>query len=444
MSTHGTSSGQPLDTGSGLPALQLVASPRAPRLLARILLALLGCMILGLTVAPWQQNITASGRVIAFEPADRQQTIAAPVMGRVRQTWVVEGSVVDKGDRLLEIVDNDPEIIERLQRQREAILAKLEAVRAKARSYFDQVASLDGARNMAITAAENQVLVAVAKVRSEEHGLEGALAAASQARLNFERQKELFAEGLASRLEFELAERSFREAEAKVAQARQALEAARKEEASKRADLGKVNTEAQAKVESARAEAQTAEGDLANEEKELAAIDVRITQQNTQLVVAPRDGTVFRMFANPGAELVKVGDPLLILVPDTASRAVELWVDGNHVPLLRKGRPVRLQFEGWPAVQFGGWPSVAVGTFGGRLEFVDPTDDGKGRFRTVALPDPEDDPWPEPRFLRQGVRVNAFILLDQVSLGYEIWRQWNGFPPTVMMEGGEKVPKVGK
>jgi membrane fusion protein, adhesin transport system len=37
----------------------------------------------------------------------------------------------------------------------------------------------------------------------------------------------------------------------------------------------------------------------------------------------------------------------------------------------------------------------------------------------------------EPRFLRQGVRVKAWVLLDQVSLGYELWRRMNAFPQAI-------------
>ena len=49
----------------------------------------------------------------------------------------------------------------------------------------------------------------------------------------------------------------------------------------------------------------------------------------------------------------------------------------------------------------------------------------------LVLPDPADDPWPAEQFLRQGVRAQAWVLLNQVSLGYEWWRQLNGFPPVV-------------
>ena len=36
-------------------------------------------------------------------------------------------------------------------------------------------------------------------------------------------------------------------------------------------------------------------------------------------------------------------------------------------------------------MQFAGWPSVAVGTFGGRVAFVDPADDGGGDFRVLVV-----------------------------------------------------------
>jgi hypothetical protein len=128
--------------------------------------------------------------------------------------------------------------------------------------------------------------------------------------------------------------------------------------------------------------------------------------------------------------MVKAGDPLVLLVPEAGSRAVELYVDGNDAPLVEPGRPVRIQFEGWPAVQFVGWPSVAVGTFPGEVAFIDAHDDGKGRFRVVVVPT-ESDAWPEGRYLRQGVRANGWVLLNRVKLGFELWRRFNGFPPAL-------------
>jgi hypothetical protein len=178
----------------------------------------------------------------------------------------------------------------------------------------------------------------------------------------------------------------------------------------------------------------------------LTELEGKLAKQHNQIVTAPRDGTIVRLLANEGGAIVKEGDPLFVLVPEAADRAVELYVSGNDAPLISPGRHVRLQFEGWPAVQFAGWPSVAVGTFGGEVVNVDATDNGKGQFRILVLPDSGSD-WPSERYLRQGVRANGWVLLNQVTLGYELWRQLNGFPPVVAQEEPkdqkkEKVPKV--
>ena len=201
------------------------------------------------------------------------------------------------------------------------------------------------------------------------------------------------------------------------------------------ADRTRTDADTRAKIEDGRSAVQKAKADKAKAEGELAKIDVRLARQQTMRVVAPRPGTVFRLVAKQGGEMAKQGDQLAVLVPDTDARAVELWVDGNDAPLITEGRHVRLQFEGWPAVQFVGWPSVAVGTFGGTVAFVDATDNGSGQFRVVVVPDGTED-WPEARYLRQGVRANGWVLLNQVSIGYELWRQFNGFPPALEAPAG--------
>jgi hypothetical protein len=132
-------------------------------------------------------------------------------------------------------------------------------------------------------------------------------------------------------------------------------------------------------------------------------------------------------------ELLKAGESLAVIVPTSTKDVVEIWIDGNDMPMVSPGRPVRLQFEGWPALQFSGWPAIAVGTFGGRVLNIDATDNGQGRFRLLIEPDPGDDAWPSSRFLRQGVRANGWVLLNVVPVGYELWRQFNGFPPIVGM-----------
>ncbi len=182
-------------------------------------------------------------------------------------------------------------------------------------------------------------------------------------------------------------------------------------------------------------------GQVATTRKEMKDVEIKLSELDRMVIEAPRDGNIFRMPVFERGQLLKEGDTLFAIVPDTTDRAVELWISGNDTPLVRVGDHVRLQFEGWPAVQFAGWPSVAVGTFGGRVVSIDATDDGTGSFRTLVKPD-KGQPWPSAQFLRQGVRANGWVMLRRVSLGFEIWRKLNGFPPVISKD--EPMKDKGK
>jgi multidrug efflux pump subunit AcrA (membrane-fusion protein) len=161
---------------------------------------------------------------------------------------------------------------------------------------------------------------------------------------------------------------------------------------------------------------------------ELTRVDVNLSRQSVQIVEAPRDGVILRVNAGDSATFISAGQSVATFVPDNAGRAIELFIDGRDVGLIRNGAKVRLQFEGWPVVQFSGWPSVAIGTFGGLVVAVDPSAQDNGRFRILVSEDPE-DPWPDDSFVRYGSKARGWVLLEQVSVGYEIWRQLNNFPP---------------
>lgn len=181
--------------------------------------------------------------------------------------------------------------------------------------------------------------------------------------------------------------------------------------------------------------------ELAASRAELARADVKLTRQGRQMVTASRSGIILRRAFGEGSVYIKVGANLATIVPETRSRAVEIWLDGNDLPLLRKGQEVRIQFEGWPAIQFSGWPSVAVGTFRAEVSIVDVAQiiGRPGEFRILVVPT-DNHPWPDSTILRQGVRAHGWALLNQVPLGYELWRRFNNFPPTMPTV---KKPKGG-
>jgi hypothetical protein len=153
------------------------------------------------------------------------------------------------------------------------------------------------------------------------------------------------------------------------------------------------------------------------------------------IVRAPQTGYIVRALKAGIGETIKEGESIATLQPEAPMLAAEMYVRAMDVPLIQRGRTVRLQFEGFPAIQFSGWPSAAVGTFGGMVTVIDVVNSPGGKYRLLVRPtqpQPGDQPWPKQ--LRLGSGVQGWVILDSVPVWYEIWRQLNGFPPTLSKE----------
>lgn len=85
------------------------------------------CFLFVALFLPWTIYSSGNGRVTAVDPNERIQNITAPIDGFISSWRVKEGSVVKRGDLLVELIDNDPSILERIEREREAAAAAVEA-----------------------------------------------------------------------------------------------------------------------------------------------------------------------------------------------------------------------------------------------------------------------------------------------------------------------------
>ena len=261
-----------------LPSFRAVQGNPRTRRLSRLLFAVVAAVFGSLFIIPWQQTSISGGRVVAYAPLERRQNIEAPIEGRIVSWAVHEGTRVKKGDLVAVISDNDPELVARMRLERSAVENRVEAARARVRSMEDRIISLE-----------------VAEL-----------------------------EQLRSRTDAE--------------RARAALSAAKSEELALKSDHEKVGSDARALIRDAEAAKAIAQGEVANSEAELTRVDVRLARQASQRIMAPRDGTVLKLLAAQGSEMVKGGDPIAVLIPDTEERAVELHVDGNDLPLVAEGR----------------------------------------------------------------------------------------------------------
>lgn len=430
--------------------IHLVQSSQFARRLARLLVLVLFAAIAAMAFLPWQQTSRGTGRVVAFVPQERQQLVqaqAAGVVARIAE-GLVEGSEVKKGDFLMEIQPFAANQVEQLESQLKELKTKEETSNVKAEAYSQNVIGFTEARDFAVSAAEQMVESAKAKLTSKQKLVPGYKAKEWQSRLNMNRQKDLMKDGATAEKEVEIRQKEWEVAKADLESLHDEVKSLEKEVTAKEAELEEKRRVAQTKIDYARAMQQDALGLAATARKEITDIEIKLEELRRLTITAPRDGTILRIPVNELGQSIKKGDTIVEFVPEVSRKAVELYVNGNDMPLVEIGQEVRLQFEGWPAVQFAGWPSVAVGTFSGKVTNVDATDNGKGQFRILVTPNGGEKSWPSDRFLRQGVRANGWVLLKRVSLGYEIWRQLNGFPVIVSDEEpnkkSTKTPKLPK
>lgn len=216
-------------------------------------------------------------------------------------------------------------------------------------------------------------------------------------------------------------------AQATAAAAASALRTARLD-VSRTGTLFREGLASQRENELARIKVAEMEAKQAEAQATITQIDINLARQSLQTVRAPRDGVIQRVSGGDKATMVSQGDVLASFAPTEARRVVEIYVDGRDVPLIRRGQPVRLEFEGWPAIQFSGWPSVARGLFDGEVQQVDLAASTNGLFRVLVQEGKGKIKWPGEPYVRLGASVRGWVAMEQVSVGFELWRQLNDFP----------------
>jgi multidrug efflux pump subunit AcrA (membrane-fusion protein) len=167
---------------------------------------------------------------------------------------------------------------------------------------------------------------------------------------------------------------------------------------------------------------------LAQVRAKQAGANIAVDRQQAQIVRAPRDGVVQQLLVGDIGTFVKEGEVLMTFAPADTQEVVELFVDGRDVIFIEAGRRVRLEFEGWPAVQVSGWPSIARGFFDGVVYSVDAAPAPSGLYRVLVRPAADGTPWPPAPTIRLGAKTRGWVMMETVTIGYEIWRQLNDFP----------------
>lgn len=415
-------------------AFARVRTPQVGRTLARWAGGL-GLLVLLAGFLPWTQNIRSTGQLTTLRPQDRPQTVPSTIGGRIKTWRVQEGQLVQKGDTLAEIVEIkdkyfDPELLTRTREQLQAKINSLRENAAKTQALGGQQTALRSALQASLAKARNKVKQAALKIRSDQADLVAAQADFAIAQRQQERQEYLYQQGLKSLTELEQRRLKFQESTAKLQAVQNKLAASQQDALNASLELTSLDADYADKLAKSESDRRSAtgyqfdtEGQIAKMRNELANLSIRA---GYYFITAPQTGYVVRALKQGEGEIVKEGEDLITMMPANPRLAAELYVRPMDVPLLRVGRRVRLQFDGWPALVFTGWPGSSFGTFGGVVQVIDNID-SQGQYRILVTHEPGTEPWPAP--LRVGSGVYGWALLDNVPVWYELWRQINGFPP---------------
>lgn len=396
----------------GSHTLRTLRTHTGTRVLARFLLSMLLLLILMLFL-PWQQNIRGVGQITALNPANRPQTVETVIAGRIQKWFVREGDLVKKGDTIASISEVkekyfDPQLLSRLDQQIVAKENSLNSKNKKAEALERQIIALKQAMTLKVEQSKAKLDAEKVKFQNAEN--------------QFQRNKKLYEAGNIPLTKFQEVEYKFQGSQAEYLTAKIELD---RTEAEYQDKISKAESD----LSNTRAEAFDTEVDILKSRNEFTNTEIRNGQYQ---ILAPQDGYIVKTVKTGIGETIKEGEAICTIMPEVSDMAVEMYVKAMDVPLINIGRKVRIQFDGWPALQFSGWPSVSVGTFGGEVKVIDYVNSKPGEFRILVVPDTQDERWPPQ--LRMGSGTKGWVMLDNVPVWYELWRQLNGFPPSLYEE----------
>lgn len=393
-------------------------------------------VLLILMFVPWTQNIQTYGKVITLTPEQSPQTLNTTISGTVDRWYVKEGDLVKKGDTIIHLKEVkseylDPNLVGNTTQQK---LLKMDAItnyQLKVEALQEQLEAMKNEAVLKVEQAKIKIQQAELKVQSDSISALAAKLNLKTVEDQFIRFDELQKEGLKSQTDKENRDMKLQSAKAYEIEAFNKLLASRSELISTKVELSTVQTKYQTNIAKTMSELSTANSSLLDAQIEYQKLDNLLNNYSIRndmyYLLAPQDGYISQTLVKGVGEVVKEGEPIVTIMPDDYEYAVEIYVDPIDLPLVNIGQHVRIQFDGWPAIVFSGWPNTSYGTYGGEVYAIDRFIGENGKYRILVKQEEYDHPWPTQ--LRYGSGTKSFVMLKDVPVWYELWRNINGFPP---------------
>jgi multidrug resistance efflux pump len=385
---------------------------------------------------PWTQNIRAIGNVTTLKPDQRPQTIHSVIAGRIEKWFVQEGDFVEKGDTILfisEVKDDyfDPNLLSRTQEQLKAKEMSVDSYMEKVRALDKQIDALVQTADLKLKQVKNKYRQAQLKVVADSMDYQAYKVNFDIAKTQMDRFQGLYDKGLKSLTELENKRNSMQKAQAEMIAGENKLLTSRNELINAEVELVAIQAKYRDEIAKAESDKYTAMSSMYDAEAVVTKLQNQYMNYSIRTglyyITAPQNGYITKAIQSGIGETIKEGTPIISIMPADYDLAVAMYIKPIDLPLLQQGSPVRIQFDGWPAIVFSGWPNTSYGTYGGKVFAIDNFISDNGKYRVLVAPDKDDHPWPDA--LRVGAGANNMLLLKDVPIWYELWRQINGFPP---------------
>jgi multidrug efflux pump subunit AcrA (membrane-fusion protein) len=397
---------------------------------------------------PWTQNIRATGAVTTLRQENRVQQINTVIAGKVAKWFVKEGDYVQAGDTLLELkevkVDYlDPKLLERTADQINAKQQSISGYQNKANASLAQVQALENAKMLKIQSIENKLKQQELKVKTDQADLQAIENELSVYQRQIDAAKVLLDNGAISLVEFEKRKVNYLNSIAKQNSINNKLMQSKQELTNLRIEQNTAVQEYNDKIAKADGEKFSSLSNIASTDADVSKLQSLYSSYDVRnklyYIIAPQSGQITNVRKAGIGEVLKEGENITTIVPDHADYAVEIFVEPMDLPLLEKEQKVRFVFDGFPAIVFTGWPKGSFGTFGGKISAIESSVSENGKFKVLVMQDTSQGPWPKQ--LKIGGGANGIALLKDVRIGYELWRQVNGFPPEYYKPNTKKLEK---
>jgi len=389
------------------------AAPAKPKKGKKSLTILLTIIVIGGGVAAFE-IISHRGLQSTDNAQLESEIVPVPtrVGGIVVEVRVADNQRVKKGD-VLALIDDTAAKARFAQAEAAVKAAEAKAATAEvdarvantnAAGNFDVASASRISAASEVTAARTQLAEASAAVKAAE-------AAASQARVDRDRDAQLHSEGVVS-------EATLQTSKTRAQVAGSNLEAAKAHLASQRAVVEKLQSrigEANARVEQtkdlgtfdaqakARAAASQADVAVAKAARDVAALDVEYAT-----IRAPQDGVLSKKSVAVG-QMLAPGQAVGLLVTD------EFWVTANfketQLQEMREGQVVKIEIDAFPDAAIAGELDSLAGATGARFSLL-PPDNASGNYTKVVQRVPARvrlTKVPEGVALRPGLSVSVTV-----------------------------------